>query len=213
MKQILSPSRNPRNHAIDTITIHCMAGKMTAEQCAQWLARPETKASANYCVGYDGSVCISVPENERSWASSNRDNDMRAVTIEVSNDGGAPDWHVPDKALEALINLLVDVCKRNEIKELKWQNHPSSVGKPELQNMTVHRWFAKKACPGNYLMSKMPYIAKEVNERMKENISKEMQICIDKGIIKGFSDGTYRPQETLTRNQMCGILCRAFGWK
>lgn len=214
MVTVLSPAKSIRTDKIDTITIHCMAGKMTAEQCAKHFAKESTKASANYCVGYDGSVCVSVPEEYRSWCSSNKENDMRAITIEVSNDGGAPDWHVPDAALEATINLLVDVCKRNRIKELKWKNDKTLIGKVEEQNMTVHRWFANKACPGNYLMSKMEYIAKEVNRRMKEKevICREMQVCIDKGIMKGYGDGTYGPKDTLTREQFCIMLCRAMGW-
>lgn len=34
--------------------------------------------------------------------------------------------------------------------------------------MTVHRWFAAKACPGDYLYSRHGQIAAEVNRRLEE---------------------------------------------
>ncbi len=99
-------------------------------------------------------------------SSSNAANDHRAVTIEVANDGGAPDWHVSDKAMASLINLVTDICKRNNIKELKWQGNKALIGQIDKQNMTVHRWFAAKACPGDYLYNKHSYIANEVNKAL-----------------------------------------------
>lgn len=151
-----------RNHAIDTITIHCMAGNLTVEICGNVFQKAQ--ASSNYGIGSDGRIGMYVEEKDRSWATSSRSNDNRAVTIEVANDGGDPDWHVSDAALESLIKLCADICKRNNIKELKWQGDKSLIGEIDKQNMTVHRWFANKACPGNYLYNKHSYIASEVNK-------------------------------------------------
>jgi hypothetical protein len=163
----LSPNRTkPRNHAIDTITIHCMAGNATIEGCGDWFAKESTQASSNYGVGTDGRIALYVEENDRSWCSSNAANDHRAVTIEVANDGGTPDWHVSDKALNALIELCADICKRNNIPKLLWRADKSLIGQVDKQNMTVHRWFAAKACPGDYLYNLHGKIADEVNKRL-----------------------------------------------
>lgn len=163
----ISPNRtSPRNHVIDTITIHCMAGNLSVERCGEVFAPKTRKASSNYGIGSDGRIAMYVEEKDRSWCTSNASNDHRAVTIEVANDGGAPDWHVSDKAMKSLINLIADICKRNQIKELKWKADKSLIGQVNKQNMTVHRWFAAKACPGNYLYGKHAYIAEQVNEKL-----------------------------------------------
>ena len=154
-----------RNHAIDTITIHCMAGNLSVETCGNVFQT--AKASANYGIDSDGRVGMYVEEKDRSWASSSSSNDNRAVTIEVDNDGGASTgWHVSAKAYNSLIALLVDICKRNGIKELKWKGDKSLIGQVDKQNMTVHRWFANKACPGDYLYNLHGQIAKEVNSQL-----------------------------------------------
>jgi hypothetical protein len=161
----LSPNRTkPRNHAIDTITIHCMAGNATVEGCGEWFAKESTQASSNYGIGTDGRIALYVDETDRSWCSSNAANDHRAITIEVANDGGAPDWHVSDKALAVLIELCADICKRNNIPELLWKADKSLIGQTDKQNMTVHRWFATKSCPGDYLYNLHGKIADEVNK-------------------------------------------------
>lgn len=166
----LSPHRtSPRNHAIDTITIHCMAGNLSVETCGNLFSRPARKASSNYGVGSDGRIAMYVEEKDRSWCTSSASNDHRAVTIEVANDGGAPDWHVSDRAMSSLIELIADICRRNHIKELKWQADKSLIGQVDRQNMTVHRWFAAKACPGEYLYQNHGYIAGEVNKRLGAN--------------------------------------------
>lgn len=163
----ISPNKtSPRNHVIDTITIHCMAGNLSVERCGAVFAPTTRKASSNYGIGSDGRIAMYVEEKDRSWCTSNAANDNRAVTIEVANDGGAPDWHVSDKAMAALIELVTDICKRNNIKELKWKADKTLIGQVSKQNMTIHRWFAAKACPGNYLYSKHPYIAEQVNKNL-----------------------------------------------
>lgn len=155
----ISPNKTKRNKKICKITPHHMAGNLSVETCGNVFATTERQASSNYGIGTDGRIGMYVPEDYRAWTSSNRDNDEVAVTIEVANDGGAPDWHVSDKALAALIDLCVDICKRNGIEELKFTGDKTG-------NLTMHKWFASTACPGPYLGSKFPYIAEEVNKRL-----------------------------------------------
>jgi len=162
----ISPnSTNPRNHAIDTITIHCMAGDLSIEVCGN-VFTPTGGSSSNYGIGSDGRIGMYVEEKNRSWCSSSASNDHRAVTIEVANSAGEPDWPVSDTAYAALVDLVTDICKRNGIKKLLWQGDKDLIGQIEKQNMTVHRWFAKKACPGNYLYDLHYDIAEKVNKQL-----------------------------------------------
>ena len=155
----LSPNCNrPRNHAIDTITIHHMAGNLTVEQCGAIFASGSRQASSNYGIGTEGRIGLYVDEANRSWCSSSGANDHRAVTIEVANDNTAT-WHVSDTALAKLIDLCVDICQRNGIKKLNYTGNKTG-------NLTMHKWFAATACPGPYLESKFPYIAERVNARL-----------------------------------------------
>ena len=157
----ISPnSNNPRNHKIDKITIHHMAGNLSIEACGAGFADPDRQGSSNYGIGSDGRIGMYVEEKNRSWCSSSRENDHRAVTIEVANDSRDPDWHVSDKALASLIDLCVDICQRNGIEKLNFTGDASG-------NLTQHNYFAATACPGPYLKSKFPYIADEVNKRLK----------------------------------------------
>lgn len=163
----ISPFRTvPRNHKIDTITIHCMAGNFSVETCGNIFQRKGRNASSNYGIGTDGRIGLYCPEKDRSWCSSNRENDHRAITIEVANDGGADTgWHISDNAMDSLIKLCADICKRNGIQKLVWSNKKSDrVGHKNGVNMTCHRDFAAKACPGDYIYSKEGYIAAEVNK-------------------------------------------------
>ena len=178
----LSPNRtSPRNHKIDTVTIHCAVGQFTAKQLlnlSHFVTYDASKgASCNYAIGYDGSIGLGVNESDRSWCSSNSKNDHRAITIEVASDRKHP-YKVTDAAYNALIKLLVDICKRNQIKELKWEADESLIGKVDKQNMTVHRWFANKDCPGEYLYSRHGQIAKEVNEQLTTRKS-EHKVRVD----------------------------------
>lgn len=162
----ISPNRtSPRNHKIDTITIHCMACDLSVERCGAGFAKLTRRASSNYGVDSEGRIGLYVEEKDRSWCSSNRANDHRAVTIEVACEPAHP-YKVTDAAMAALINLLEDICRRNDIKQLLWKGDKSLIGQVDRQNMTVHRWFAKKACPGDYLYGKHAYIASEVNKRL-----------------------------------------------
>lgn len=162
----ISPNKtSPRNHVIDTISIHCMAGQLTVESCGNVFAPATRKASSNYGIGPDGRIGMYVEEKDRSWCTSNAGNDNRAITIEVASDSKPP-YAVTEAAYKSLIDLLVDICKRNGIKKLLWQGNPALIGQIDKQNMTVHRWFAKKACPGDYLFNKHGQIAADVNKRL-----------------------------------------------
>ena len=164
---ILSPNKNKRNHKIDMVIIHCMAGNLSAKACGNLFSKSSTKASSNYGVDSDGNIACYCPEEYRSWATGSAALDHRAITIEVANDGGAnTGWHVTDTALSALVDLITDVCKRNHIPKLLWKNDKSLMGKVDQQNMALHRWTAKKSCPGDYLVSKHPWIAEQVNRRL-----------------------------------------------
>ena len=163
----ISPNRTvPRNHKIDTITIHCTAGQSTAVGLGSIFAPPARRASCNYGIGYDGSIALICPESDRSWCSSNAVNDHRAITIEVSSEAVHP-YEVTDAAYKALLNLLVDICKRNGIKKLVWSTSKSDrINHRNGCNMTVHRDYANKSCPGDYLYNLHPQIAAEVNRRL-----------------------------------------------
>lgn len=165
----LSPNHSgKRTHNIDTIAIHCMAGNCSIETCGDIFASSSRQASSNYGIGSDGRIGMYVEEKNRSWCTSSAAVDQRAVTIEVANNGGGPSWPVSEKAMTSLINLIVDIIKRNpDINELKWEGNKALIGNVARQNMVVHQWTSAKACPGNYLYSKHPYIVQQVNARLK----------------------------------------------
>lgn len=170
----LSPNRtSPRNHPIDTVTIHCTAGQGTAQTILSLphftTYDPKNGSSCNYAVGKDGSIGLCVDEGDRSWCSSNGANDHRAITIEVSSESVSP-YKVTEKALAALIDLLTDICQRNGIKRLVWsENKADRVNHRNGCNMTCHRDFANKACPGDYLYALHGDIAESVNKRLEGN--------------------------------------------
>ena len=151
-----------RLHTIDTISIHCTAGQCTVETLGTLFAKESKQASSNYGIGYDGRIGMYVEEKDRSWCTSNKDNDNRAITIEVASDSFAP-YAVKDAAYQSLIKLVADICKRNGIKKLLWKGDKSLIGQVDKQNMTVHRWFANKSCPGDYLYNLHGEIARKVN--------------------------------------------------
>lgn len=172
MIERISPNRNsPRNHKIDRLTIHCFVGQVTAEQGLAVFAKRSKKASCNYVVGCDGSVGLCVPEGDRSWCSSSAANDNRAITIEVASNTTHP-YSVTDKAMDALLDLIEDICRRNGKDKLIWfgANYRTiSLNYQPRDNemvMTVHRWFAPKECPGQYLLDRHPEIVAEINNRL-----------------------------------------------
>lgn len=159
----LSPNHSGlRAHEIDTITIHCVVGQCSVETLGAIFAPTSRQASCQYGVGFDGRIGMYVEEKNRSWCTSSKANDDRAITIEVASDTKHP-YAVNQAAYNATIKLVADICKRNNIKRLTWKADPSLIGRPDVQNMTAHRWFAAKACPGDYLYSRFGDIANKVN--------------------------------------------------
>ena len=165
-----------RGQKIDSVCIHCMAGNMSVQGCGDWFSNKKAKASSNYGVDSKGRIGMYVHEKDRAWTTCSGGVDRRAVTIEVANTSKKEPYPVSDKAYEALINLLVDICRRNGIPALKWRGDKAyarraAKGGPVTdQNMFVHRWFSSKSCPGNYLYSKHADIANEVNRRLGANV-------------------------------------------
>lgn len=152
----------PREGEIEKITIHHMADNIPLERLGEVFAEPDRRASSNYAVDTGGRVALYVEESNRAWTSSSPENDHRAVTIEVANDQIGGDWHVSDASYDALIQLCVDICRRNGIRELVYTGDASG-------SLTIHKMFSETTeCPGPYLESRMPDIAEEVSRRLAE---------------------------------------------
>lgn len=163
----ISPNRSVnRNHKIDTVSIHCVVGQCSVETLGSIFASTSKEASSNYGIGYDGRIGMYVEEKDRSWCTSSASNDNRAITIEVASDTYHP-YRVNNVAYKSLIKLLVDICKRNGIKKLVWSTNKSErMNHLNGCNMTVHRDYANKSCPGDYLYNLHGQIAKEVNAQL-----------------------------------------------
>lgn len=172
----ISPNKtSPRNHTIDTITIHCVVGQCSVETIGNIFTPTSRQASSNYGIGPDGRIGIYVEEKDRSWCSSNSSNDHRAITIECASDTTYP-YAINDTVYNSLVNLCVDICKRNNIKQLKWKADKSLIGQPTKQNLTVHRWFSNTACPGDYIYSRLGDIADKVNAKLDSYSSQKSNI-------------------------------------
>ena len=213
----LSPNHSgARNHKIDTISIHCMAGNLTVEQCGRLFADPKIQASSNYGIGSDGRIALYVEEKNRSWCTRSAMNDNRAVTIEVANTVGYEPYPVSEAAYNSLIKLLVDICKRNGIPELRWKADPNLIGNTAQQNMTVHRWFANKSCPGTWLYQHHGQIAADVNKILTEEdedvarwktikdipagyYREQAQRLMSEGVLKGKGNGEIDLTEDMLR--------------
>lgn len=164
---VKSPNHSgTRTHKIDRITPHCVVGQLSAESIGGCFTSPSRQASCNYGIGKDGRVCLIVDEANRSWCSSSATNDQRAITIEVASDSSEP-YAFNDAAYKKLVKLCIDICKRNGLKKVLWfadkdtaLNYSPKDGECVF---TVHRWFANKSCPGNWMFSRMAQLAAEVN--------------------------------------------------
>ena len=163
----ISPNKtSPRRNKIDTITIHCVVGQCSVETLGNIFAPTSRQASSNYGVGADGKIGMYVEEKDRSWCTSSAANDNRAITIEVASDTKHP-YAVNDKAYAAMLDLVTDICRRNGIKKLVWSTDKNKrMNHLDGCNMTVHRDYANKSCPGDYLYNRHGEIAAEVNRRL-----------------------------------------------
>ncbi len=158
-----------RTMPIDRITPHCVVGQMSAAGLGDWFSRTSTQASSNYGIGYDGKVGLYVDESMRSWCTSSSANDQRAVTIECASDTTAPYAFRP-AVYESLIKLCVDICERNGKWKLLWLGDKTKSlnysPKSDEMVLTVHRWFANKSCPGDWMFSRMGELATKVSAQL-----------------------------------------------
>ena len=168
---IPSPNNSgPRAYQVTRITPHCMVGQLSAKKCGDLFARSSYQASSNYGIGTDGEIGLYVDETKRSWCSSNADNDNRAITIECASDTRSP-YAMNSKVYTSLVRLCVDICRRYGKTKLIWfgDKNKSLAYKPKDNEMilTVHRWFAQKSCPGDWLYSRLGKLADQVTKELE----------------------------------------------
>lgn len=178
--EILSPNHSgKRTHAIDRITPHCVVGQLTAKNIAACFPKGRN-ASCNYGIGTNGDIVLIVDEGNRSWCSSSGANDQRAVTIECASDMKEP-YTMNDKVYSTLIELCIDICKRNGKNKLIWIPDKNKalayVPKSNEMLLTVHRWFAAKSCPGNWLYSRLGDLATKVTSKLNGGTTKPVNIA------------------------------------
>lgn len=166
----LSPNHSGlRTHAIDRISPHCVVGQCSVETLGNIFADRNREASSNYGIGYDGRVGMYVEEKNRSWCTSSNSNDQRAVTIECASDTTEP-YKMNSAVYESLVRLCTDICKRNGKQKLLWfaDKNKTLNYKPKADEMvlTVHRWFANKSCPGDWLYARLGDLAKKVTANL-----------------------------------------------
>lgn len=166
----LSPNNSgTRTMSIDRITPHCIVGQASEARCRELFTDPSRQASSNYCISYDGKVVGVVPETKRSWCSSSSANDQRAITIECASDSTDP-YAFKDACYRTLVDLCVDICKAYNKTKLLWISDKNSAlnysPKSNEMLLTVHRWFAQKSCPGNWMFARMGNLADEVTRRL-----------------------------------------------
>ena len=162
----LSPNHSgQRTHSIDRITPHCVVGQCSVETLGTIFLPTSRQASSNYGIGVDGRVGMYVEEKNRSWCSSSNANDQRAVTIECASDNTEP-YAFKDVVYNRLVELCIDICKRNGKTKLLWLGDKAKTlnytPKSDEMVLTVHRWFANKSCPGNWMYARMGDLASKV---------------------------------------------------
>lgn len=229
-----SPNCSQRDADIDHVVIHCVVGQCSVERLGALFADKNRGGSSNYGIGYDGRIACYVSEGYRSWCTGDSewnlpghpwkvngvtgsDIDNRAITIEVASDTFHP-YKITEAAYNSLINLLVDICQRYpKINRLKWQGSKDYVGVTQYQNIAVHRWFANKACPGDYIYNKIPQIVTDVNKILDELdkpvetvdvFAEAKKYCVDKGIFIGDGAGDFRWKDYMTRQELAMVLYR-----
>ena len=150
---------------VSRITVHHTAGIASAQGLLNQFANPAREASANYCIGNDGTIGGCVPEEYRAWTSGSRENDTRAITIEVSNDVNGEPWSIGKKAWNSAVKLCVDICLRYGFT--LWWNPDNKTG-----SLTCHRWYQATACPGDWFYARIPKFIDEVNKKVNEILTR-----------------------------------------
>ena len=191
----LSPNHSgKRTHSIDRITPHCVVGQLSAESICGCFTSTSRQASCNYGIGTDGRVSLCVEEKNRSWCSSSNSNDQRAVTIECASDMKAP-YAMNSKVYNSLIKLCTDICKRNGKKKLLWLGSKSKAlnysPKSDEMVLTVHRWFANKSCPGDWLYSRLGDLAEKVTANLSDTTTATTTTTTKKDTLYRVQVGAY----------------------
>ncbi len=220
----LSPNHSgQRTHSIDRITPHCVVGQCSVETLGNVFLPKSRQASSNYGIGVDGRVGMYVDEKNRSWCSSSAANDQRAITIECASDTAEP-YAFKDVVYQRLIELCTDICKRNGKTRLLWLGDKSKTlnysPKQDEMVLTVHRWFANKSCPGDWLYAHMGDLAERVTAALGDQApasldnataawSKDaVNWALENRLLLGDSSGNLKLRENLTREQFCVMLKR-----
>ena len=218
---MLSPNHSGnRTHIVDRITPHCVVGQCSAEALGQWFSKSSTQASSNYGIDKDGRIGLYVEEKNRSWCSSSASNDNRAITIECASDSQSP-YAMNNSVYSSLIKLCIDICSRYGKTKLIWFNNKqeSLAYQPKDDEMvlTVHRWFASKECPGDWLYNRLGDLAEKVTAALspKEadkgpaSWSKEARDWAESnGYIQGDEKGRKMYKKPLTREEFIQVLYR-----
>lgn len=171
----LSPNYSgKRTKSIDRITPHCYVGQCSVEQAGTLFSKKSKKASCNYVIDKNGKVGLICEEDNRSWCTSSAENDQRAVTIECASSIKSP-YQMNDSVYNKLIELCVDICVRNEKQRLLWIDDKNKALSYRLKEnemiLTVHRWFANKSCPGDWLYNRLDDLVEEVNKKIRSESS------------------------------------------
>ena len=220
----LSPNHSgQRTHSIDRITPHCVVGQCSVETLGNVFLPTSRQASSNYGIGVDGRVGMYVEEKKRSWCSSSAANDQRAVTIECASDATEP-YAFKDVVYQRLIELCTDICKRGGKTKLLWLGDKNKTlnynPKPDEMILTVHRWFANKSCPGDWMYVRMGDLAETVTAALGNQApasldntpaawSKDaVNWALENRLMLGDSSGNLKLRENLTREQFCVMLKR-----
>lgn len=196
----ISPNRTKnRKYAITRISPHCVVGQCTAESLGNIFASDSRNASSNYGIDKNGRVGMYCEEKDRSWCTSNADNDHRAITIECASDTKHP-YRMNDVVYERLIDLCTDICKRNGKTKLIWFGDKNKTlnYKPTANEMviTVHCWFANKSCPGDWLYSRLGDLAAKVTARLNPVVeTPKEEVKAETNVIYRVQVGAYSKKE------------------
>lgn len=170
-----------KKYSVDRITPHCTAGKGSVEDFGNLFGKTSRGASCNYAIGEDGRIGLICDEANRSWCSSSKANDVRAITIEASSSNAHP-YAINENVYKSLVNLCADICKRYGKTKLLWfadkNKSLSYTPKSDEMLITVHRWFANKACPGDYIYNRLGQITDEVNAKLNPKETKKEAVKV-----------------------------------
>ena len=220
----LSPNHSgQRTHSIDRITPHCVVGQCSVETLGSIFLPTSRQASCNYGIGADGRIGMYVEEKNRSWCSSSNANDQRAITIECASDTAEP-YAFKGVVYQKLIELCTDICKRNGKTKLLWLGDKTKTlgytPKPDEMVLTVHRWFANKSCPGNWMYARMGDLAEKVTAQLnrKQTQTKDnaaaawsrdaVDWAVANKLMTGDENGDLMLRSPVTREQFCVLLKR-----